>query len=157
MPLSSTFDLRKGARGRGVFAKSARSWGASGEVALGSGFGKDWNVLSARRPSPVKYVSSLYFLIHGFHTNKEHQAFRGRFLSFHAVLAHTMNNRAHKVNREDAVDVDEVKYHRHNEKAIPPKLCHGKDCGGGGEPSCVSFVLLIRRSTPMAKRSRRNP
>ena len=45
------------------------------------------------------------------------------------VLAHAMDDWAHKINRENAVDVHKVEYHRHNEQAIPPELRHGKDCG----------------------------
>ena len=65
----------------------------------------------------------------GLYTNKKHQPFCWSFLNLHAVLAHAMDNWAHKINRENAVDVHKVEYHRHNEQAIPPELRHGKDCG----------------------------
>jgi hypothetical protein len=41
-----------------------------------------------------------------------------------------MNNGTYKMYRKDAVDVNQVENYRYCEQAIPPKLRHGKDCGG---------------------------
>lgn len=73
------------------------------------------------------------------------------------MLAHAMNDRAHKVNREDAVDVNKVEHHSHKKKAISPELRHGKDCGERSRALQRRFCMLTRRSTPMAERSRRSP
>jgi hypothetical protein len=64
------------------------------------------------------------------HTNKEHQAFCRGFLCLHTMLSHAMDDGAHKVNGEDAVNVDKMEHHRHNKETVPPELRHGKDCGG---------------------------
>lgn len=71
------------------------------------------------------------------HTDKKYQSLCRRFLGFHAVLAHAMNDRADKVDGEDTVDVRQVENHGNEQKMVTPELRH--------DPAVNEWLSRMRR------------